>query len=79
MRKKVKAEHFFSHSLHKQVLNLHYLQSWFGGWAEKVKGVRSTNWLLQNGHGSVKYSIGNIVNNNVIIVCGIRWVRDLSG
>ena len=36
-----------------------------GEWAEKVRGLRSTNWLLQNGHGDVKYSTGNIA----------RWVR----
>ena len=32
-------------------------------WLKKVKGLRSTNWLLQNSHGIVKSSIGNIVNN----------------
>ena len=36
---------------------------WERGWGmgEKVKGL-STNWLLQNSHGFVKYSIENIVN-----------------
>ena len=37
----------------------------FGGWVKKEKGLRSAN-LLQNSHGDVKYSIGNIVNNIVI-------------
>ena len=31
-------------------------------WVKKVKGL-STNWLIQNNHGGVKYSIGKIVNN----------------
>ena len=33
-----------------------------------MKGLRSTNWLLQNSHGNVKYSIGDTVNNIVITV-----------
>ena len=28
---------------------------------------------------NVKYSIGNIVNNIVITMHGVRWVLDLSG
>ena len=50
-----------------------------GGWVEKMKGLRSTNWQLQNSHGDVKYSIGNIVNNIVITVCGVRRTLELSG
>ena len=46
---------------------------------KKVKGLRSTNWLLQNSQGDVKYSIGNIVTNVVITTSGIRWVLDSSG
>ena len=34
-----------------------------GTWVKKVKGLRSTDWLLQNSHRDVKYSIGNIVDN----------------
>ena len=34
-----------------------------GGWVKKVKGLRGTNWKLQNSHGDTKYSIGNIVSN----------------
>ena len=41
------------------------------------KGLRSTNWQLQNCHGDVKYSTGNIVNNIVITMCGARWVMKL--
>ena len=46
---------------------------------EKVKGLRSTNRQLQNSHGDVQYSIGGIVNNTVITLCGARSVLDLSG
>ena len=35
----------------------------FGSWVKKVKGLRNTKWKLQNSHGDVKYSVGNIVNN----------------
>ena len=52
---------------------------WLEGWVKKVKELRSTNWLLQNSHGDVKYSIGNIVNTIQIIMCGVTWVWDLSG
>ena len=38
------------------------IRRWLGGWAKKVKGLRSTNSLLQNSHEDVKYSIANIVN-----------------
>ena len=51
----------------------------FGGWVKNVNGLRSTNWLLQNSHGNVKYSIGNIVNNIIINIYGVRWVQVLSG
>ena len=47
-----------------------------GGWVKKVTGLRSINWLLQNSHRDIKYSIGNIINNTVIIIC-YRWVLDL--
>ena len=46
---------------------------------KKVKGLRSTNWWLQNSDGDVKYSTGNTVNNIVIAMYRIRWVLDLSG
>ena len=35
--------------------------------------------LLQNSHGDVKYSIGNIVNNTVIPMYVVRGVLALSG
>ena len=43
-------------------------------WVKKVKGLRSTDWWLQNSHGDAKYSVGIIVSNIVITMCGIRWV-----
>ena len=47
-----------------------------GGWMKKGKGLRSTHWQLQNSHEDAKYSIGNIVNNTVIIMYGARWLTD---
>ena len=41
---------------------------------KKFKGLRSTNWLLQNSLGDVKYGIGNIVNSILISMRGVRWV-----
>ena len=49
-----------------------------GVWVKKMKRLRSTHWQSQNSYGDVKYSIGNIVTN-IIIVYGARWVLDLSG
>ena len=40
---------------------------------KKVKGLRGTNWLLQNS------LIINIVNNSLMTMYGVRWVRDLPG
>ena len=49
---------------------------------KKVKGLKSTNWLSQNSHGDVKYSIGNTVNNILILCmvsgkCKIYWDNHL--
>ena len=44
---------------------------------EKVKGLRSTNWLLQNSHGDVKHSVENIVNNIIITRYGFRCVQGM--
>ena len=42
------------------------------GWVGNVKGLRSTDWLLWNRHGDIKYLIGNIVNNSLITMYGAR-------
>ena len=39
----------------------------FGGWVKKVKGLRSTDRLLQNSYGDLKYSTGNTVHNSLIL------------
>ena len=44
-----------------------------------VKGLRRTNWQLQNSHKDVKYSIGNIVSNIVITTYGVRGVLQIPG
>ena len=46
---------------------------------KKGKGLRSTNWQLQNSHGDIKYSLGNIVNTIVMTIHGIRCIQDLLG
>ena len=45
---------------------------------EKAKGLRSTDWRLQNSHGDAKYSTGNTVSNTVITVYCARWALNLS-
>ena len=40
---------------------------------------RSTDQQLQNSHGDVKYSLGNIVSNIVITTYGARWALNSSG
>ena len=39
-----------------------------GEWAEKVNELRSTYWYLQNSHGDVEYSIGNMVAKEHICI-----------
>ena len=43
-----------------------------------VKGLRSANWHLQNSREGVKYSMGNVVNNNEVTTYGVRWTLDSS-
>ena len=38
----------------------------FGGMAEEVRGLRSTNRKLQNSHGEVNYNIGQRVAKKLI-------------
>ena len=39
---------------------------------KKMKGLRSTNSLAHSSHGDVKYRIGNILNNILVSMCGVR-------
>ena len=39
-----------------------------------MKGLRNSNWLLQNSHGDTKYSIRNIVDNSLIATNHARLV-----
>ena len=51
-----------------------------GDWEKKVKGLRSTDWQLQNSHGGIKYSTGNTVNNivtNVLYSVAPKVLRKL--
>lgn len=53
----------------------------FGGRVKKVKGLRGTNWRLQNCHGDVKHSTGNIVDNSLITEwcqMGVRFIRMIA-
>ena len=52
---------------YRECFNGCQMEGELGQCAKKVKGLRSTNWLLQNSHWDVKYGIGNIVNNNLIL------------
>ena len=49
-----------------------------GGWGKNVKGLKSTNWQLQNSHGDVKYSIRNRVpKEHVCMTHGhAQWCGD---
>ena len=53
-----------------------YFNRWRGawGWVKKVKGLDRANWLLQNSHGDVKYSIWSIVNNILITMYGAGMI-----
>ena len=46
---------------------------------KKVKGLRSTDWQLQNSLRDVKYSVGNIVSNIVKTIFGARWEWKILG
>ena len=51
----------------------------FGAWIKKGKGLRSTDWQLQNNHGDEKYRIENIVNRTAITMYGTSQVLEISG
>ena len=56
------------------------LMGWvLGDCMRKVRGLRSINWLLWKQSWGCKYSRGNIVNNTVIALYGVRWVLYLRG
>lgn len=48
-----------------------------GGLGEKVRRLRSTNWQLENSQGHVKYGTGDMVNNIVLTMDGVRWIPGL--
>ena len=55
---------------------------WEGCWGlgEKGEGMKKYKFAsYKSSHEDVKYNMGNIVNNIVITVYGIRWVLNLSG
>ena len=43
---------------------------------KQVKGLRSTNWSLQNSNGDVKYNIGNIVAKEHTCMINGQWCGD---
>ena len=57
---------------------------WEGGWGDwvkKVKGLRSTNWQLQNSLGDVKDSIRDVVNTILITAwcqMGARFIETIT-
>ena len=44
-----------------------------------MKGLKSTNWQLQNSHRDVKYSRGNSVKTTVITMYNAKWVLEILG
>ena len=46
------------------------------GWAEEPKGLRNTNWQLQNSHRDIKHGTGNIVSNIIIKMYDAKWGLD---
>ena len=47
----------------------------FGRMGEEVRGLRSTNWQSQSGHGDVKYSVGIRVAEELICMIHGREQR----
>ena len=54
-------------------------RSGVGSMGKKVKEFRSRNWDLQDSHGDVKYTTGNIVNNILITIYGARLLPIYQG
>ena len=51
----------------------------FGELGEKGEGTKKSRSVVIKDSRDVKYSIGNIVNNNIIIRYGTHWVLEVSG
>ena len=50
-----------------------------GDWVQKVQGLRSMYWWLQNSHGDVKYSVRNVVNSVLILCMGQVGAGNIGG
>ena len=46
---------------------------------ESGEGIEKYRLVVTEWSWGLKYSIGNIVNNIVITIYGVRWVLDLLG
>jgi len=40
--------------------------TWVGGWEKWVKGVKNTDFQLQNSEGDIAYSMVTVVKNSVL-------------
>ena len=49
------------------------------GWVKKVKGLRSSNWQIQNSPGNVKYTIENTVKYSRKYSNNSEWILEISG
>ena len=47
-----------------------------GETCKKGEGIKKYKLVVTEGHGDVMYSVGNVVNDNVITMYGVRWVLD---
>ena len=63
----------------KQIMdteNILMVARWSGGWrmGKKGEGIKKYKLVVTEYHEDVKSSLGNIVNNIVITMYGVRWV-----
>ena len=49
-----------------------------GGLGKKHEGIEKFR-LVVTEYGGIKESTGNIVNNTVTTMCGVRWVLEIPG
>ena len=56
--------------------NILMVARWSGGWrmGKKGEGIKKYKLVVTEYHEDVKSSLGNIVNNIVITMYGVRWV-----